>query len=256
LRRGTPTRDFFDLFNHRVISLFYRAWEKYRLPVNFENAHWSRGPAETQSADAISECVYSLVGLAPAGTRRRQQIADEAYLFYAGLFYSQPRNAISLQRMLGELFRLPVQVIQFCGEWLQLSDDQMTSLSAFPRPGSPGNNRLGVDALAGSRVWSIEGAIRVRIGPVRYQEFQALTPGGKKLQQLAQFVRQYVGTTLETEYQIVLAKSDVPQLRMPSPDRAGPAPVLGRNTWLLSGSSEIDRDDAVVRYSGRIGGSG
>jgi type VI secretion system protein ImpH len=136
------------------------------------------------------------------------------------------------------------------GEWLQLSDDQMTSLGGGGR--NAVNNRLGVDALAGSRVWNIEGLIRIRIGPVSYFQFLALMPGERKLKQIAQFVRQYVGTTLETEYQIVLAKSDVPQLRMPGAGHKSPPPSLGRNTWLLSGPSLEDRDDAIIRYSGRI----
>jgi type VI secretion system protein ImpH len=249
-RRGAPTLDFFNLFNHRLISLFYRAWEKYRLPANFENAHWTQQPAGRRSADAISECVYALVGMAPIGTRRRQLLADEAYLFYSGHFFSQPRNASSLERMLAEFFSMPIRVQQFMGEWLQLSDDQMTSLGGGGR--NAANNRLGVDALAGSRVWNIEGLIRIRIGPVSYREFLALMPGERKLKQIAQFVRQYVGTTLETEYQIVLAKSDVPQLRMPGAGHTSPPPSLGRNTWLLSGPSAEDRDDGIIRYSGRI----
>jgi type VI secretion system protein ImpH len=251
-RRGTPTLDFFNLFNHRLISLFYRAWEKYRLPVNFENAHWSRQSASRRSGDAISECVYALVGMAPSGTRRRQLLPDEAFLFYSGHFFAQPRNATSLQRMLEELFAMPIRVHQFMGEWLQLSDDQMTTLSGGAGARGGANTRLGLDALAGSRVWNIEGLVRVRIGPVSYRQFLALMPGQRKLRQIAQFVRQYVGTTLETEYQIVLAKADVPQLRMPGVGDTSPGPSLGRNTWLLSGASAEDRDDAVIRYSGRI----
>ena len=41
--RDYALRDFFDLFNHRTISLFYRAWEKYRLPVSYERARAERG---------------------------------------------------------------------------------------------------------------------------------------------------------------------------------------------------------------------
>ncbi len=251
-RQATPTLDFFDLFNHRAISLFYRAWEKYRLPVNFENAQWQVNAGPPTDSDPITRCVYALVGMAPAGTRRRQLLNDAAYLFYAGHFFAHPRNAISLQRMLAELFQLPIAVQQFCGEWLQLSDDQRTSLQSFAPQGRSANNRLGVDALAGSRVWSVEGLVRIRIGPVSFTQFQRLMPGQKKLGQIAQFVRQYVGTTLETEYQIVLAKEDVPQIRMPDSGSAAPPPVLGRTTWLLSGASPQDRDDAVLRYSGRI----
>ena len=36
LRAKDPTLlNFLDIFNHRMISFFYRAWEKYRFPVTY-----------------------------------------------------------------------------------------------------------------------------------------------------------------------------------------------------------------------------
>lgn len=254
-REGTPTGDFFDLFTHRIVSLFYRAWEKYRLPVNFENAQWGRDLAAGPSADAITACLYALIGLGPAATRRRQAVDDSAYLFYSGLFAARPRQAVSLRRILGELFQLPVRVEQFRGEWLQLEESHCSRLQSFSPSGSAANNRLGWNTVAGSRVWSCECLLRIRIGPVSYPQFCELLPGGEKLQQISQFVRQYVGTTLETEYQIVLAQADVPHLCLSQADPTASPPRLGRNTWLLSGAADRDRDDAVIRCSGRLAGA-
>ena len=33
--KDTSFASFLDIFNHRMISLFYRAWEKYRFPVTY-----------------------------------------------------------------------------------------------------------------------------------------------------------------------------------------------------------------------------
>src|SRR5262249_30694155 len=50
-------RDWFDLFNHRLISLFYRAWTKYRFWLAYE-----RGEHARPDPDLFTESLYSLVG--------------------------------------------------------------------------------------------------------------------------------------------------------------------------------------------------
>ena len=36
-RKDYALRDFLDIFNHRALSLFYRAWQKYRFPFAYED---------------------------------------------------------------------------------------------------------------------------------------------------------------------------------------------------------------------------
>src|SRR5258708_4740566 len=98
--RGPERRsmgDWFALFDHRWVSLFYRAWEKYRFYIPYE-----RGEAGWVEPDAFTVAAYSLIGLGEKRLRDRLQIAipseneetpkhvlgridDLALLYYAGL---------------------------------------------------------------------------------------------------------------------------------------------------------------------------
>jgi len=64
--KDTKLWEFLDLFNHRMISLFYRAWEKYRFPFAYE-----RGD------DDFTEYLFCLIGLGTRGLRGR---LDPAHL--------------------------------------------------------------------------------------------------------------------------------------------------------------------------------
>jgi predicted component of type VI protein secretion system len=55
-------RDFLDLFNHRIISLFYRAREKYRMPFAYE-----RAKAEGSDSTPASRAVFCLAGFGTPG---------------------------------------------------------------------------------------------------------------------------------------------------------------------------------------------
>ncbi len=109
--RDTTLRDFFDIFNHRAISLFYQAWEKYRFTIAYE-----RG-----DEDRFSRYLLDLVGIGTPGLQRRQTIPDDALLFYTGLISPQARSATALRQLLMDYFDVPVEIEQFVGAWHPLS---------------------------------------------------------------------------------------------------------------------------------------
>jgi type VI secretion system protein ImpH len=229
-------RDFLDLFNNRLIAHFYRAWEKCHFYVGYESCR--RGDAA--ATDRFTQMLFSLVGLGTPGLRGRQAIADEVLLYYAGHFSHQPRSAVALQQIVSDMFQVPTEVRQFQGQWMYLRPDDQTQL------GAGGNNRLGVSAIAGPRIWGIENKIRVRVRLQRYRSFQAFMPGGPAYVALGHIVRSFVGPSFDFDLQIVLSREAVPRCQLAS----GGGVQLGWNTWLFSRVATRDVDDAIFACEG------
>jgi type VI secretion system protein ImpH len=249
-------RDWFDLFNHRIISLFYRAWEKYRFHIPYE-----RGEAFRSEPDAFTLAMRSLVGLGTSHLRQRQrvfvpvvphsfdepaeqtlaQIDDLALLYYAGLFVQRPRNATNLQAILADYFRVPVEVQQFQGQWLPIPESNQTQLGVF--------GTLGVSAVAGSRVWDRQSRFRIRLGPLNYRRFEDLIPDRQAVQERKTFflvvhlTRLFVGPEFDFDIQLVLDANQVPPAQLS--EGLGAGPRLGWNLWLTSGPLDHDADDAT-----------
>lgn len=237
-------RDFLDLFHHRVISLFYRAWEKYRFALGYERSELaSAGDTE----DLFTRCLYCLLGLGTGSLRGRMGFDDEAFLYYAGYFAHYPRAAVSLELMLADYFELPVQIEQFQGQWLHISRDDQSSL---PCPQWPRglNTRLGGDVIVGERVWDVESRFRVQLGPLKFGQFCRFVPSGDALVPLCQMVRSYVGSQFDFDVQPVLEAAEVPWCRLGG-DGADAA-RLGWNTWIRSGEFARDVSDAVFSLEG------
>src|SRR5262249_31677380 len=160
--RSFSLRDFFDLFNHRLISLFHRSWEKYRLPATFERSAPSEAP--------VTSCLMALVGLDTPHLRNRLAVDDEAIVHYGGHYAHWPRSAAALQAVLSDFFDRPVEIEQFLGRWTWLAPDELTEM---PSRGNPEGSfaQLGVTAVVGERVWDVQGSFRIRIGPLDYAQF-------------------------------------------------------------------------------------
>ncbi len=242
-------RDFLDLFHHRVISLFYRAWEKYRFPIGYERASRAGGD---DSEDFFTACLYCLLGLGTGRLRGRMEFDDEALLFYSGHFARYPRSAVALQMMLSDYFEFPIRVEQFQGQWLYLSEEDQSSLPC-PRWPRGLNVQLGSGVVIGDRVWDIEGKFRLRLGPLSYDQFRSLMPTGDVLRPLCQLVRTYVGGQFDFDVQPVLIAAEVPWCRLGGvlPGNGGPDPArLGWNTWIRGRPFDHHVTDAVFSMEG------
>jgi type VI secretion system protein ImpH len=232
-------RDFLDLFNHRAISLFFRAWEKYRFPFAYER---TRLVPQTGQQDLFTFCLYALVGLGTSGLRGRLAVDDEAVLFYAGHFAHFPRSAIGLELLLADYFGLPIAIRQFQGQWLALGMDDQSSLPSAAYPDGR-NLQLGVNVIAGERVWDVQSKFRIRLGPLRYRDFLRFMPLGAALAELAHLTRLYAGPEFDFDVQPVLMAAEAPWCRLDSRDPAGAR--LGWNTWVRANEFQRDVEDAV-----------
>lgn len=230
-------RDFLDLFNHRLISLFYRAWEKHHCVVGHERAQ------ETGEEDRFATLLYAVLGLGTPGTRARLSGDDGSLLRYAGLLVQRPRSAHALQHCLADAFQVPVQVRQFMGAWLALEAEDWSRL------GTPGtNNRLGQTAVAGTQVWDQQAGFQVRLGPLDFETFSRLLPSGKAFATLVRMTKFLAGPEFDCRVRLILHASEVPPCRL----RTTPAyaPRLGWTTWLTSTPRRNDAED--VTFSGDL----
>jgi len=229
-------RDFFDLFNHRLIAHFYRAWEKSHFFVGYESARRAR----TDGTDRFTRMIFSLVGLGTPALRGRQAVSDDALLHYAGHFAHRPRSAVALARIARDLFQVPTEIRQFEGQWMYLEREDRTRL----RRGA--NNRLGLSAIAGARVWGIENRFRVRMTIARGDSFERFLPGGASYLALRDIVRTFAGPSFDFDLQVVLLKEAVPRCQL----SARGTLRLGWNSWLFSGPATRHVEDAVFACTG------
>jgi type VI secretion system protein ImpH len=228
--RDPALRDFLDLFHHRLVSLFYRAWEKHRFVVAFE-----RG-----ASDPVTEHLRDLIGIGTGGMSGRLPVKDEALLFYAGLLGMQPRPAQALEQLLSDYFGIPVTVEQFVGGWYPLTSATQCELGDEMSASA----QLGLGAVAGDEIWDMQSRVRLRLGPLTRRQYDQFLPGGSAYEPLRAIVRFFSNEQFEFEAQLVLARDEVPACTLGEEGAA--APPLGWCTWLRSAPFARDPDETVL----------
>jgi type VI secretion system protein ImpH len=221
---GDPTLSrFLDLLHHRFLSFLYQAWAQAQPHVN----------RDRPDADRFSVYVGAFLGAAPATFRDRDHVPDEAKFFHVGMLVRGVRNAEGLAAILRHFFRVPVEIEEFVGHWLELDSPERTHL------GHEGA-ALGSGSVLGARVWDRQSKFRVRLGPLGLGEYESFLPGGLPLAKLVDWVRLYLGFELDWDLHLLLQRQEVPRLRL------GRGARLGWTSWLGSRRSAHDADDVCL----------
>ena len=133
--RDTTLWAFLDIFSHRSVSSFFRAWSKYRFPVGYEGGE-----------DQFTGYLFDFVGLGTRGMLGRLDVVDESLLPYTGLIAQKPHSANAIQNLISDYFGVGVRIEQFFGQWLTLNEQDMIALGQR-------SSVLGRTAIAGKTVW-------------------------------------------------------------------------------------------------------
>jgi type VI secretion system protein ImpH len=221
-----PLTDFLDLFNHRLISLYYRAWVKHRYPYRYQ----------VGARDELSRCILSFIGLGEPAVSALARLPVWRLMKYLGLLALQTRPPVCLGLMIADYFGgIPVEIEEMSPRWIKVPEQQRNRLGEAC-------SSLGSDLTVGERVLDRAGKLRVVIGPLSFADYQSFLPGTGKFRDLNALVRLWVGERLDYDFEIRIDRHEIPPLRM----SAQQPPQMGWTSWVLTGDDGLDRDPAVV----------
>ena len=229
--RITNARDstfaaFSDMFHHRMMELFYRAWANVRPTVHFDR------PEQDQFAGYVS----ALAGLGSPALRNADAWPDRAKLYFSGTLAGATRTRAGLESMLSEYLNLPVRVEECVGEWLDVVPSERMRL------GDPDTGVLG-NSVLGEQVWSAQHKVRLVLGPLELGDLMQYLPGSPSLDRLRAAVMNYLGYEYAWDVQFIVHRSRVPGTRL------GQFGHLGWTSWMAPDRTGGDLDEVIIDVS-------
>ncbi len=218
--------DFCDIFHHRLLALYWRAYAKAR-------------PAVDQVRPARSRFRYrvgAVAGLAGPACFDRSALPDNFSLFAAGLLALQTRPPEAITRLVSLFFAVPVKVQEFVGAWLDIPPHAQTRVGL-----TRGNSKLNQNIVVGNRIFARHHRFRLILGPLSLPQFMGFLPNQDARTKLDAMLRQVPGIDMDWDVRLVLRRDQVPTTTL------GLTTHLGWTSWLHTRHREREGDDLILQ---------
>ncbi|QSH41533.1 type VI secretion system baseplate subunit TssG [Lentisphaerota bacterium ZTH] len=220
-----PTlRCFLDIFHHRMISLFYRAWARNEQAVSFDRPD-----------DWISKQLACFAGSGDDECDDWDGIPYYARIYQSGLLVGHQRPAEGLQKILANFFEVPVDIQEYVGTSLKLDRTNWCRLGR-----KRDSATLGINAVLGESQYTVTEKFRIWMGPMGLKDFERLLPGSSSNTRMINWVRYYLDKPFQWEAVLILKAEEVPETIL------GQYGMLGRTSWLKSKEFTSDSEDVRI----------
>lgn len=212
-------RDFFDLFNHQLITLLYGAWRKYRYYLQYREG----------ATDELSRRFFGFIGMGCGELRENATLNWSRLLAYMGLIAFKSDAAGSLESTLRHYFaHSSVYVIQCVRRIVDIPDDQRCRLGVA-------NSRLDGNCLIGEQVADQTGKFRILISDLSWERFNAFLPDQAIFAELATLVKMVLRSRLQFDVELRLRPEEIRPLVLGEHSETR----LGWSTWLGDGGDGV-----------------
>jgi len=215
---------FLDIFNHRFVSLFYRAWASAQKTADFDRPESSR----------FAAYIGSLFGIGMESLYARDAVPDRAKLYFAGRLACQTRHAEGLHAIIEGFFGIRTTIEEFTGFWMNVPEANQCRLGESPETGA-----LGLTTIVGAKKYDTQLKFRIRMGPMKLIDLERMLPSGPSFKRLKAWVLNYVGYELKWDVQCVVLASEVPTASL------GQFGQLGQSCWMKSIDFMKDAEDPI-----------
>lgn len=224
---ATVTRNFLDLFHHRLHRLMLPIWRKYRYRASFKSG----------ALDPFSAQLFALIGLGGDEIRKAKELNWKRLLPYLGLLSLRAHSAALIEAVLRYYFKHADLVIEQCIERrVEILQEQTNRLGSA-------NSELGEDLVLGERVRDRGGKFRIHIRQLDWQRFHEFLPIGFGYQPLCALVRFTLRDPLDYDIRLALRHEEIHELRIGEQN----ACRLGWTSWLGR-----EHADGVVTLGSKI----
>lgn len=199
--------EFIGLFEHRLISLYYKAIGKYKLSIQYENSGGDDN-------DHFSRALKSFSGFYGK---------NDAQLFYSGHYAKNNRPFVNLKAIVSDLVNARVSTQSMVGNWLPITSRDRCKTGVKGK-----NHKLGSGVILGKRYWDMQSRIIIAIHDINMNTFLDLQGDSPLYKLLTSVVNAYVPVHIAVQFEFHV------RCEQQEMTAIGNGFQLSGNAWLMS----------------------